>query len=141
MVRLVGLASGLAAHRLVDRGRAKRQRGLPGVDAALGRPDVGGVVGPDGRSDGTVVEQPLGDRQHLVGAGAHEHDVQQSLPHVLADQLAILVQRAEAALLGVMFGAAARRGDAEGHVGILGVGQDEVLARGIGEDAGDLLVQ
>ena len=70
-------------------------------------------------------------------AGAHEHDVDQSLGDDLAHQLPILVQRAEAGLAGVVLGTAARRGQAEGHVGVLGVGQDEVAARGIGQDPGE----
>ena len=79
-----------------------------------------------------VVEQPLLEREHRVGAAAHEHDVDQPLPHVLADQFAVFVQRAEAALLGMMLRAAAGRGDAIGHVGVFGVGQDKIVARRIG---------
>ena len=81
------------------------------------------------------------DRQQLVGAAAHEHDVHQALADIVADQLAVLVQRAEAALPGMVLGAPARRGDAVGHVGVLRVGGVEVLARAVGEDAGDLLVE
>ena len=138
---LLGLALGLAAHHLVDNGRAEGQRGVAGVAASLGRPDVGGVVGPDGRGHGAGVEQALVQRQHFVGAGAHQHDVEQPLPHVVANQLPILVQRAKPAFLSVMFRTAARRRDAKRHVGVLGVGQNEVLARRVGKDAGDLLVQ
>ena len=60
------------------------------------------------------------------------------MPHVFADQFAVLGQRAETALLGVVLGAAARRGDAVGHVGVFGIGQDEVLAGRVGKDALDL---
>ena len=49
------------------------------VGRPAGEVDVGGVVGPDGGRDGRVVEQPLANRQRVVRAGRHEHDVDQAL--------------------------------------------------------------
>ena len=139
---LVRSALDLAALDVVDRGRAERLRRLLSIaSAAAGQPDVGRVVGPDGRRDVAVVEQAFLDRQHLVGTGAHQHDVDQPLGDDLAHQLAILGQRAEVGLVGVMLGALARRGQPERHVGVLGVGQDKVAARWVGNDPGKLLVQ
>ena len=109
--------------------------------AAAGQPDVGRVVGADRRRDVAVVEQPLLDGENLVRAGAHQHDVDQPLGHDLAHHLAELVERAEAGLAGVMLGTAAGRRKPEGHVRVLGVGQDEVAASGVGKDTGELLVQ
>ena len=71
----------------------------------------------------------------------HEHDVHESLPDVLADQLAVLVQGAEAAFLGMVLRTAARSGDAVRHVGVFRIGEDEVRAGRIGENPGELLVQ
>ena len=92
--------------------------------------------------DVAVVEQPFADRQRVVAAGRHEHDVDQTLPRDLADVLAILGQRAHANFAGVHLGRAARGADAECHVGVLGVGQDEVLAAGrIGVNGGQLAIE
>ena len=86
---LARLALGPAALDVIDRGGAERLRGLAAVVArAGGQPDVGRVVGPHGRGDAAVVEQPLVDREHLVRAGAHQHDVDESLGDDLANLLA-----------------------------------------------------
>ena len=68
--------------------------------------------------------------KHLAGAGAHQHDVH--LPWATISRISwrYSVERAEPRLAGVMFRAAARRGKPEGHVGVLGVGQDEIAAGG-----------
>ena len=60
---------------------------------------------------------------------------------VLADQLAVFLQRAELALLRVMLGRFARRCHPRGHVRVLRIGEDEILARRFSEDAGDLDVE
>ncbi len=139
---LARLAFDAAALDVVDRGGAERLRRLPAVVArAGGQPNIGCVVGSHGGRDAAVVEQPLVNRQHLVRAGAREHDVDEPLGDDLADLLAILVERAEAGLAGVALGAAARRGEAERHVGVLRVGKDEIPARRIGEDIGKFAIE
>ena len=131
------LAFRLAAHRVVDRRRAERPRRLGGVPAgAGGKPDVGRVVGADGRRDRAVVEQTFLDREDFVRTGAHQRDVDQTLLDHIADQLAVFVQRAEPGLVRVVFGTAAGGRQTECHVGVLGIGQDEVVDGRVGQDTG-----
>ena len=82
--------------------------GLLGVDDAADEVDVGRVVGADGGRDGRVVEEPLADRQRVVRAGRHEHDVDQPLPRDLPHLLAVLLERLEPDLAGVQLGRLAR---------------------------------
>ena len=104
--------------------------------------DIAGVVGPGGRRDVAGGEQLLVDRQLLIARGRHEHDVDQSLPGDLANLLAILGQRAEPALAGMHLGRLARHADAKRHIGILGIGQNEVGgARRIGMDGRQLAIE
>src|SRR5262249_37091820 len=56
--------------------------------------------------------------------------------------LAILSQSAEPHLAGMILRRLARCADAKGHVGVLGIGEDEFLAtRWIGVDCGELSVE
>ena len=87
------------------------------------------------------IEEPLAEREDLARAGTHEHDVDEPLGDDLADQVAVLVEGAEAGFSRVLLGALAGGRKAEGHVGVLGVREDEVAAGGIGEDAGEFLVE
>ncbi|MFO1093556.1 MAG: hypothetical protein U0992_09625 [Planctomycetaceae bacterium] len=60
----------------------------------------------------------------------------------LADLVAELGERAEAGFAVVAFGGEARRADAERHVGVLGIGDDELAASiRIGMDGGELAVE
>ena len=141
-VSLGGLAIDVAALDVVEIRGAKGLRRLGDVAAVADGKYVAGVVGPRGGRDVAVFEQPLADRQHVVAAGRHEHDVDQPLPRDLADLFAIFGQRAHPHFAGVHFGRAARRADAERHVGILGVGQDELLrARRIGVNGGQFSIE
>ena len=106
------------------------------------RPDVGRVVGPDGGADGGTLEQ-LFPRELLEVGHAEQHEVDD----VLGDDGADLVEEGRARLhlprgssRGVSDFAAV--GEAEAHVGILGVAEDEVPGPGgVGLDAGELLVE
>ena len=119
---LAAVRVGEAALDLVERRRAEGPRGRLRVGLAGEQVDVGRVVGADGRRDRRVVEQPLLDRQDVVGARGHEHDVDQPLADDLAHLVAVLGQRSR--LAGDRIGAGRRK--AGGHVGVLGVGEDEV---------------
>ena len=68
-------------------------------------------------------------------------DVDEPLLHDVANQLPILGQRAEAGLAGVMLGTQPGGRQPERHVGVLGVGQDEIAAAGIGQDASQFTVE
>ncbi len=138
----VWLALALAAHRVIDGGRAERHRWLLGVAARSGgQPDVGGIVGSDGRRDRTVVEQPFLQRQDLVRTGAHQRDVDQALLHHVANQLPVLGERTETGLARMMLRAQAGRRQTERHVSVLGVGHNKVAAAGIGQNAGQFAVE
>ena len=127
---------------VIQQGRAERDRGLLGVRRSASDVNVRGVVGPHGRRDRRGIEDPLADRQNLVGGHAREHDVHQALLNVGAHVVAVLGQAAEPSLGRIdPLGALARRRDAEGHVGILGVGKDERLGRGVGVNVGEFDVQ
>ncbi len=127
---------------MVEGGRAEGLGGLGAVaPGAGGQPNVARVVRPACRSDVVGIEEPLAEREHLARAGAHQHNIDQPLGNDLADQPAVFVEGAEAGLVGVMFGALAGCRKPEGHVGILGVGEDEIAAGAIGEDAGEFLVE
>ena len=117
--------------------------GSCGVGGAAGEVDVGGVVGADGGGDVGVFEEAFLERELVAGGGGHQHDVDQALAGVLADLVAVFGQGAEADLAsGVGLGRQAGCADAEGHVGVLGVGEDEVAAAlGVGVDGGEFLVE
>ena len=102
--------------------------GLAWRSRAPGEVDVGRVVGADRRRDGRIVEQPLAKRQGVVGAGGHQHDVDQPRPRDQPHLLAVFFERLEADLAGVHLGRPPGRAEAEGHVGVLGVGDDELAA-------------
>ncbi len=123
---LLGRAIEVAALDVVEAGRAERPGRLLGVARASGDVDVGRVVRPGGRGDGGIFEHPLANRQGVVGAGRHQHDVDHPLLDDGADLLAIFFEGLEPDLAVVGLGRLPRGADAEGHVGILGVGEDEL---------------
>ena len=136
------LAIEMAALDMIERGRAEGQRGRCRIFATANDVNVGRVVGAGGRRDGAVVEEPLVDGQHFAGAGGHQHDVHQLRLDDLRDDVAELGQSAIAQFAAVRFRRAAGRADGQGHVGVLGVGEDEVLAAvRIGVDAGEFDVE
>jgi len=136
------IAGDLAALGVVDGGGAEGAGRLVRVVArAGGEPDVGGVVGADGGGDVAVVEQPLLDREHFVVAGAHQHDVDEALARDIPHELAVLGERTEASLLRVVLRALARRRHAHGHVRVLGVGEDEIVAGRVVQDPPELLIE
>ena len=77
---------------------------------------------------GGALEDPLADRQGVVGVGRHQHDVDDPLLDDRPDLLAVLFQGLEPDLARVGLGRLPGRADAEGHVGVLGVGEDELAA-------------
>ena len=100
--------------------------------------DVGGVVGAHRRGDLGVLEQPLLDRHLFARADAHQHDVDEALADDLGDLVAEIGERARFAAERVDPG----RGQAVGHVCVLGIGKDEVAcARRIGVDVRELGVE
>ncbi len=136
------LAVEMAALDMIERGGAEGQRRRCRIFAAADDVNVGGVVGAGGGRDGAVVEEPLVDGQHFAGAGGHEHDVHQLCFDDLRDDVAELGQGAIAQLAAVGLRRTAGGADGQGHVGVLGVGEDEVLAAvRVGVDAGQLEVE
>src|SRR6266511_864141 len=134
------VALDLAALDVVDGRAAKRLRWLARVAAVAHGPHVGRVVGARGGRDAGVVIEPFLDGELLVHVGGHQHDVDEALVGDLADDVEELRQVAITELvaspdLGRKLrepGAAPRevvarprRADAKGHVGVLGVGDDE----------------
>ena len=120
-------------------------------------PDIGGVVGARGGGDGGILEEAFLDRELLIHVGGHEHDVHQALVHDFADdveefgQIAVAVffarpdfgreLRGPRAVAGEV---AARAGGAhaERHVGVLGIGKDEIpVGPGGGVDGRQFLVK
>ena len=127
---------------LRNRRRGEGQGGLAAVAAGTGgQPDVGRVVHPHGGRDMAADEQPFLDRQHLARARAHEHDVDQALPNDLANGVAKLADRPEWPGGRAPARSQTGRGQPECHVGILGIGQNKVLAGRVGHDAGELQVE
>ena len=104
------------------------------VFAAAHGPDIRGVVGTRRRSNGGVAEKPFLDAKFFDIRCREQHDVDNVLGDHRADLFEVLRQSFPAAfrlVVAVTAGTClrARGGDAEGHVGILGVGDDEVLGR------------
>ena len=81
------------------------------------------------------------NRQRMVRAGRHEHDVDQARPGDQPHLLAIFLERLEPDLAGVHLGRPAGRTEPERHVGVLGVGDDELAAARVGVDRGELAVE
>ena len=90
--------------------------------------DVGGVIGPHRRRHLRIVEQPTTNRQFLVGRCRHQHDVDQPGLDNLLHLIAVVGQRPESEFAIVAFRRSSRRAHSEGHVRILGIGQDELAA-------------
>ena len=81
------------------------------------------------RGDGRIVEEPLAGSSRVISAGRHEHDVDEPLTGDQPHLLAVLFERPEAgprprALSGDWPGAPMPKR----HVGVLGVGEDELPA-------------
>ena len=125
---LFRLAFGPTALNVVKRGGAERQRGVGGITTAADDMDVGGVVGPSRRRHGAIVEDPLLDGQRLAGAGRHQHDVHELLFDDARDDVAELCEAAIANFAGMRFRRLPRSADGQRHIGVLGVGEDEILA-------------
>ena len=124
----VRLAVDVAALDVVERGGAERPRRLGDVAAAADDEDVAGVVGPGGRRDVAVLEQPLADRQQRRCVLADMSMMSTSPCRVIwriCSRYSASVRMRHFA--GVHLGRLARRADAERHVGVLGVGEDELL--------------
>ena len=87
--------------------------------------NISGVVGPDGGRDMRMLEQTFIECETTVRADRHEHDVHQTLVGDLTHEVAIFFDRPKPGFTGMSFRTLAGRADAERHVGILGVGQNE----------------
>ena len=123
----------VAALDVVDGGRAERARGFGMHAAAACDMDVCRVVGPGRGRDGRVVEQTLFQHKKFTGAGRHQRDVDDALPDDVTDLLPVLGEGPETDLTVVPFRRPAGSPHAEGHVGVLRIGDDEFLrARRIG---------
>ena len=85
--------------------------------------NVGRVVRPRGGGDVVPSNSRSLDRQHFARAGRHQHDVDEALAVDLAHLVAILGERAGLARPRIL----PRRRQAGRHVGVLGVGEDEIL--------------
>ena len=131
---------------VLDRRGAESARGQAGVFAAAHDPDVAGVVGARRGRDRRAGEQFLADRELLHVRGGEQHDVDDVLLDDGADLVPVVGERLPAGLRLVgaarQAGARSRGGHAERHVGVLRVGDDEVLAGGGAcAHAGNLLVE
>ena len=139
---LVGLAIDMTTLDVVEGRGAEGQRRMRGVFAAAHNVNVGGVVDARGRRHVTLIEDAFVNRQDFTGAGGHEHDVHEALFNYLLDDLAKLGQAAIAQFAAMGFRRLAGRADGESHVGVLGIGKDEILAAArVGVDALQLAVQ
>jgi len=118
----------MAALQVIERRRAEGHRGRGRILAAANDVDIGRVVGAGGGRDRAIIEQSSLDRQHLARRAGHEHDVHEFLLDDLHDDVTKLAEAAIAQLAAMGLGRTSRRADGEGHVGVLGVGEDEVLA-------------
>lgn len=88
-----------------------------------------------------VVDMSLMNHEYVAGADTQENNVHQILGDDLTNLVAKLLYAAvtDAFAGAVAFGA--KRGNAGGHVSILGVGQDEIATRGIGDDTSEFRVE
>lgn len=73
-----------------------------------------------------MIEQPFLEHELLTGAGRHQNDIDNSLPNDLTNLLPIVIERLKRVGVGrdTLFHSGS--GDAEPHVGILGVGNNEL---------------
>ena len=95
-----------------------------------------------------MFEEFFPDRQLLKIRGGEQYDVDQALADDATYLVSVILQRLEAAfrfVVSVRAGAVlqgAWSGDPEGHVGVLGIGNDEFLAAvGVGVDGVELRIK
>jgi hypothetical protein len=130
------------AHRMINRCGAKWQRRLLAIlRDATGEPDVGRIVGADRRRHGTAFKEPLLNREQVARADAHQHDINQLLAGDFANVVAEFGEAAIRSGTGVASTRRPGRGQTEGHVGVFGVGEDEVAASRIGGESGKFRIQ
>src|SRR4051794_8907865 len=99
--------------------------------------NVSRIVCPRRWRDLAIVEKPLLNGQGLVGARRHEHDVDQALLDDLYDLFTKVLQASVWQVRRPRLERASRGTDGEGHVSVLGIGQDEFLgARRVRMNAG-----
>jgi hypothetical protein len=126
---------------MVDARRPERPRGGPGIGRPSRQVDVGRVIRPDRGSDRRIVEEALAERQRVVGAGGHQHDVHEARARDQPHLVAVFLERLEADLAGMHLGRLAGCAQAQRHVGVLGVGDDELAAIRVSVDRGELTVE
>ena len=127
-ITLLGRAIEVSTLEMVDAPRAERMGGMLGVGRSARQMDVGRVIGAHGGGDVRVVEQPFTDRERVIRARGHEHNVDQTLAGDQSHLLAVVFERLEADLTGMGLGRCAWGAEPERHVGVLGVGEDELPA-------------
>ena len=98
------LTINMAALDVIQGRGAKGKRGLSRISATADNVDIGSVIDTSRWSHWTVVEDPLLNRQRLIGAGRHEHNVDHLLLDDLLDDIAKLRQAPIAQLARVCFG-------------------------------------
>ena len=116
--------------------------GAAAILAAADDVDVGRVVGPAAGRDMAVVEEAFLDREQLVGVA--DMSMMSTSPAGRSARSGRDIPPA----CGYATSPPCASGDLPGaampkrHVGVLGVGEDEILrARGVGVDAGEFLVE
>ena len=139
---LTSLAIQVTTLDVVDRSTAERLRGRLVNPTAPHDMDVSRIVGPYRRGYLGAVKNPLADRQLLVRRRRHQHDVDQSLRDNLPHHLAVLTQRSEHQFAVVTLRRPTRCAHPKRHVGVLGIGQNELAAaRRIRGNRGQLAVK
>ena len=126
---------------MIDLCGPERPRWLCGVLTALREPDVGGVIGANGRCHVGLIEDAFSDREHLICAGAHQHDVDEPLLDVVTNDVSVVVEGTKSPFVRMVFRTFAGGGHASCHIGILRVCEDKIFAVGILKNAGKFGVE
>ena len=132
---------GKAAHPM-QAGCAEGACGFRAITSATGMPDVGRVVVTHSGGDGAGGKTAF-IPENFCGRSAHQHDVDEAGACHVAHGLQIITARGEfPAEIAVLIAHQSGRHHPEGHVGILGVSDDEIIrAVFSGTDTGKFVVE
>jgi hypothetical protein len=115
-----------------------------GIELRSVAPMSSGVVGLDANHDIRWLDaMRTGDTvlKDRTAVGIDLATVDEALGHELADRVAIFLDRTEGTAAGPAVGTQPGGCQAEGHVGVLGIGEDEVATAPIGRDPGEFHVE
>ena len=132
---------------VVERGGAEGAGWEARVFAAPHDPDVRCVIGPRRGRDARALEQAFSHRQLLKIVGGEQYDIDEALAYDCANLAPVILERLVASLgtvesVRARIAARSRCRDAEAHVRILCVSQNEFLAAmGVRVDRRQFVVQ